>query len=43
MKKYTNKILIIVTIAMVLALTVYFFIGVSEIKKQINTELIINH
>jgi len=47
MKKYTNKILIIVLAAFLLAFTILFFITASDIKKEIrrqqDSELNINH
>jgi hypothetical protein len=47
MKKYTNKILIIATVVLFVALTIKFFVNVGEIKKRIKqsvtTEIIINH
>jgi len=47
MKKYTNKILIIAAVILLVAMTIKFFINACEIKKEIknqqNNELIINH
>jgi len=47
MKKYTNKILIIVSAAFLVVFTILFFIRAFEIKKEIkkqqDSELNINH